>query len=104
MRYQDIPTTPVLAFLEQCETVGPPDSEGKGAAHQEADGSRPAHSIQHAMPSGVSAVLAKAKMDSLVNRGLVKRGRDERSEFGLTYRGYAYLNAVLSDATYVSVH
>jgi hypothetical protein len=94
MQCKDIPELPILRFL-----AGPYDGwSAPGWATWFDDWPRPANTVLHAMPGGVPAKLALAKMRMMIRKGLVDGcGCGCRGDFTLTEKGAALIKAEISN-------
>lgn len=87
MQCKDIPDRPVLKFVREAEQAG-------WLATWFDYEPRPANTVLHAMPDGVPAKLALAKMRQLIRRRLVYGcGCGCRGDFKITPDGLRFLAA-----------
>ncbi|KVP65619.1 hypothetical protein WJ96_04430 [Burkholderia ubonensis] len=84
----------MLEFLAYCATADFQNCGKWGTWYTKGDSALFDNSVQHAMPAGVPEKLARAKMGSLIRRGLVKGcACGCRGDFELTLKGQAQLVA-----------
>lgn len=90
MQAKDIPATPILEFLKRCADRDSAEFGPTGTLSFGPDDELRPNSVQHGMPAGVPFKVARAKMVSLIRRGLVSgctcgcRGDFEITQKGLT--------------------
>ena len=99
MQCKDIPVGPILKFLEYCATAQLDHGDGWATWEADKNGSLFSNSVQHAMPAGVTPMLARAKMENLIERGLVEGCTCGcQGDYELTSEGLAYINSAKFEA------
>ena len=94
MQCKDIPTLPILQFLEFCSTAEFKHCGQWGSSAVSAEGELFENSVQRAMPEGVPYKLVQAKLAKLIRSGLVDGCTCGcRGDLELTAKGKAMLSA-----------